>query len=111
MKNLYFIMLIAFLFVACQSQPKKADEKQANANVQWVDVKLHVEGMHCTDCEQSIAKGVNELAGIDSISANHLDSTAFVRYDPSKTDLDRISKAIELRGYHVVGPVAKNMVQ
>jgi copper chaperone CopZ len=61
-----------------------------------------VEGMTCTECEQSIAKGVNELAGIDSISANHLDSTAFVRFDASKTDLEKISKAIEGRGYQVV---------
>lgn len=111
MKKLLFILLTAAIFSACQSQQKKTDDKQANASVQLVDVKLRVEGMHCTDCEQSIAKGVNELAGIDSISANHLDSTAFVRFDPSKTDLAQISKAIELRGYHVVEPAQKNPVQ
>jgi len=59
--------------------------------------------MHCDDCEASIAKGVNELAGIDSISANHEDSTAFVRFDSNKTSLKDISKAIEGRGF-VVAP-------
>jgi copper chaperone CopZ len=111
MKKLLFIFITAAVFTACQSQQKKTDEKQANAFVQLVDVKLRVEGMHCTDCEQSIAKGVKELTGIDSVSANHLDSSAFVRFDPSKTDLAQISKAIELRGYHVVEPAPKNPVQ
>lgn len=111
MKKLFFILLTAAIFTACQSQQKKTDDKQANASVQFVDVKLRVDGMHCTDCEKSIAKGVNELAGIDSISANHLDSTAFVRYDPSKTDLAQISKAIELRGYHVVSDANKPNIQ
>lgn len=66
-----------------------------------VEANLKVEGMHCDDCEASIAKGVTELAGIDSISANHEDSTAFVRFDASKTDLEKISEAIEKRGFHV----------
>lgn len=111
MKKLLVILFAAALLTACQAPQKKADDKKANASVQLVDIKLRVEGMHCTDCEQSIARGVHELAGIDSISANHLDSTAFVRYDPSKTDLAQISKAIELRGYHVVEPAQKNAVQ
>lgn len=105
------MLFVTAVFTACQAPQKKDGDKQANASVRLVDVKLRVEGMHCTDCEQSIARGVNELAGIDSISANHLDSTAFVRYDPSKTDLAQISKAIELRGYHVVEPAQKNPVQ
>ena len=66
-----------------------------------VEANLRVEGMHCDDCENSIAKGVTELAGIDSISANHEDSTAFVRFDSNKTNIAEISKVIEERGFHV----------
>lgn len=50
MKKLLLILFAAAVFTACQSQQKKTDEKQANASVQLVDVKLHVAGMHCTDC-------------------------------------------------------------
>lgn len=99
MKQLLFILLAAGLLAACNSTTKPAGK----AIVQPVMVENHlrVEGMHCDDCEASIAKGVNELAGIDSISANHEDSTAFVRFDSNKTNLAEITKAIEERGFLV----------
>ena len=93
-------ILIAFLtlsIVACT--PKQAPKEKA-APV-FVEANLKVEGMSCDGCELTIAKGVNLLAGIDSISANHLDSTAFVRFDSTQTNLNEIYKAIEDRGYVV----------
>ena len=98
MKQVLFIVLVLLAFSSCNSPQKTAEKAQAPV---MVEAKLKVEGMTCTECEASIAKGVNELAGIDSISANHLDSTAFVRFDSNKTSLKDISKAIEGRGYVV----------
>jgi copper chaperone len=98
MKQALFIILITLAFGACNSRKKTADKAQTPV---IVEAKLRVEGMHCDDCEASIAKGVNELAGIDSISANHEDSTAFVRFDSNKTSLKEISKVIEERGFVV----------
>jgi len=98
MKQILFIVLILLAFSSCNSPQKTAEKAQAPV---MVEAKLKVEGMTCTECEASIAKGVNELAGIDSISADHLDSTAFVRFDSNKTNLKDISKAIEGRGYVV----------
>jgi copper chaperone CopZ len=98
MKKALFIAFAALALGACNSPQKTAEKAQAPV---MVEAKLRVEGMHCDDCEASIAKGVNELAGIDSISANHLDSTAFVRFDSNKTNLKEISKAIEGRGFVV----------
>jgi len=89
-------ILLASLFACSPKQAAKTDAKPV-----VVEAKLRVEGMHCDDCEASIAKGVNQLAGIDSISANHEDSTAFVRFDSNKTNVAEISKAIEERGFHV----------
>ena len=96
MKNLAFTLLTAGLLAACGSAPKTQDKAPV-----VVEAHLRVEGMHCDDCELSIAKGVKQLAGIDSISANHEDSTAFVRFDSNKTNLAEISKAIEERGFHI----------
>lgn len=109
MKKILFIFLVAGVaFTSCQSPKQKTDTNKtpvvASASV---EATLRVEGMTCTECEQSIAKGVKQLPGIDSISANHLDSTAFVRFDPSKTDLSKISAAIEGRGYHVAKAIKK----
>ena len=91
MKQALFIALATLTLGACNSPQKSADK----------EASLKVEGMHCDDCEASIAKGVNELAGIDSISANHMDSTAYVRFDSNKTSMKDISKAIEGRGFVV----------
>jgi copper chaperone CopZ len=99
MKQVLFILLATLAFDACNSPQKTADKAQAAPVM--VEAKLRVEGMHCDDCEASIAKGVNALAGIDSISANHEDSTAFVRFNSNKTSLKDISKAIEDRGFVV----------
>jgi copper chaperone CopZ len=97
MKQIFLIVTLALSMSACTS---KQVPKQATAPV-IVEVNLKVEGMTCDDCEASIAKGVNALSGIDSISANHEDSTAFVRFDSNKTNLKEISKAIEGRGFVV----------
>ncbi len=98
MKKIAFTLLAAGLLGACSSPPKTAEKTAAPV---IVEANLRVEGMHCDDCEASIAKGVNQLAGIDSISANHEDSTAFVRYNSSETDLAKIKAAIEERGFVV----------
>jgi copper chaperone CopZ len=95
-KSIFALILFVSLGACTTKQAPKAEAQPI-----MVEAKLHVEGMHCDDCEASIAKGVNGLAGIDSISANHEDSTAFVRFDSNKTNLKNISKAIEGRGYIV----------
>lgn len=99
MKQVLFIAFISILFSACSPKQHTADKEKTPAVM--VEMTIKVDGMTCTECEQSIAKGVNELAGIDSISANHLDSTAFVRFDSTKTNLREISAAIAKRGYEV----------
>lgn len=97
MKNLILIISLVLGMAACT--PKQAPKEKAAPVM--VEAKLQVNGMHCDDCEASIAKGVTELAGIDSISANHEDSTAYVRFDSNQTNLKDITKAIEDRGFIV----------
>lgn len=98
MKQIILITILALSVVACS--PKQTPKEKAAPVL--VEANLKVEGMTCDECELSIAKGVNQLTGIDSISANHEDSTAFVRFDSTKTDLKKISAAIDDRGFHVV---------
>lgn len=95
-----FILIAALTLIMAACAPKQAPKEKA-APV-FIEANLKVEGMSCDGCELTIAKGVNLLAGIDSISANHEDSTAFVRFDSTQTNLKEISKAIEERGYVVV---------
>ncbi len=99
MKQVLFIAFISIVLSACAPKQHTADKEKTP--VVMVEMNLKVEGMTCDECEASIQKGVTELAGIDSISANHLDSTAFVRFDSTKTNLKEITAAIAKRGYEV----------
>lgn len=99
MKNIFFIAFISFLFAGCSSKQPKVEKETTSA--QLVEMELEIQGMTCDDCEASIQTGVNELPGIDSISANYEDSTAYVRFDSTKTNLPEITAAIAKRGFTV----------
>jgi len=98
--TILFALSIALL-TACSNSAKQATEQSQQATAEPVEVTYHVEGMTCDHCEQSIQKGVSELPGVQSVEANHEDSTTVVIYDPSKTDSTAIVEAIEKRGYTV----------
>ncbi len=97
-----FSFFIALFTVGCNQKNVKTTPGETEQKVAEVEFVYHVEGMTCDHCEQSIQKGVNELAGITLIEANHEDSTAHVVYDPAQTNANEIIVAIEKRGYHVV---------
>lgn len=101
MKKLFFLLVI-FAFVSCQSGNKNSNnEKSVAEPVETVEVTVNISGMHCDMCVASIKKGVSELAGIASVEVSLSDSTAIVKFDASKTDLDKIEKAIVKRGYSI----------
>jgi len=101
MKKLIYLAFV-IVFTACNSANKPAQTEQTETKtVAMTEAKIHVSGMHCDNCVASVTKGINELPGIDSVSVSLSDSTAFVIFDPSKADIEKISEAIEARGYTV----------
>jgi len=99
MRKLIYLALV-FVFVACSSGNKPVQSEQpAVTTVALTETKIHVSGMHCENCVASVTKGINELAGIDSVLVTLSDSTAVVSFDPAKVDFEKITKAIEARGY------------
>lgn len=99
MKKVLFIAFIGLLSSACSPKQPKIEKEITSA--QLVEMELEIKGMTCDDCEASIQKGVSELPGVDSISANYEDSTAYVRFDSTKTNIAAISQAIAKRGFEV----------
>lgn len=104
MKKLLILVLVIAGFAACQSGNKNAKTEQAaDKPVQVVETTINIGGMDCDMCVKSVEKGVNELAGIQSVQVSLNDSNAVVKYDASKVQLAEIEKAIEKRGYKVKG--------
>ncbi len=55
--------------------------------------------MTCEGCASQIAKRVAKLKGVIKAEVSYTKGTATVSYDPAKTDVPTIRKAIEQLGY------------
>jgi copper chaperone len=102
MKNLFFIVLVAALIASCSGKSVKPGDAAASALASKT-VTLSVEGMTCTGCENTIQEAVTKIDGVTAIKASHLDSTAVVTFDPSKTSIADIGSAITEAGYEYKG--------
>jgi copper chaperone CopZ len=104
MKNLLFIALIAAFFAGCAGKTTTTDNAaEATATAANKTVVLAIEGMTCTGCENTIQESVTKIAGVTEIKASHLDSTAVVSFDSTKTNLAAIGDAITEAGYMYKG--------
>ena len=101
MKTLISILAIFLVTITSCNQANVKETEQTVPSAP-IEITYHIEGMTCTDCENSIKKGVNELEGIVSVEASFEDSVAHLVYDQSKTNEEEIIAAIEKRGYSVV---------
>ncbi len=101
MKNLLFIALIAAFFAGCAGKTTTTDNAaQSTATaVANKTVVLAIEGMTCTGCENTVQESVTKISGVTEIKASHLDSTAVVSFDSTKTSLAAIGDAITEAGY------------
>jgi copper ion binding protein len=103
MKNLIFIAIIAAFITGCSGKSTSTDKAQATVAVADKTVTLAIEGMTCTGCENTIQEAVTKIDGVKSIKASHLDSTAVVSFDASKTSIAAIGEAITEAGYEFKG--------
>ena len=64
-------------------------------------VKLRVEGMSCSHCENAVKKAVGALQGVNSVEVSLSEKTVAVEFDAAKVSLDEIKEAIDDQGYEV----------
>jgi len=61
--------------------------------------KFKAKGMHCTSCEVLIEENVNKIHGVNSIKMDYTTETGEVSFDSDKTNIKKIFKIIEKKGY------------
>ena len=66
-------------------------------------VVLEVGGLHWATSEAVVEQALGRRPGVLEVSANTLNQTALVTYDPSKTSVDQLSSWIRDCGYHCAG--------
>ena len=63
---------------------------------------IHVEGMTCGHCIETVTQAVNSIAGISQVSVDLDNKLVRVDFDESRTSLDTVSSKITEVGFEVV---------
>jgi copper chaperone CopZ len=102
MKKILSLMVTIALFASCNQSGQKAESTQ-EINVAAVKtIELHVTGMTCEGCENTVMEAVNGLEGVTASKASHLDELTSVSFDTTLVSIEKISETINELGYTVV---------
>lgn len=65
------------------------------------DVKLKIEGMHCTGCSTRLEKVLNNVDGVESAKVSLEDKKADIKYDEAQVNESELKEVIEDAGFKV----------
>lgn len=71
----------------------------ATNNTHIQTVKLNIEGMVCSGCEENINHFVNKINGVTNVTTSFERGTSIIEFDTTKTNVDEIKKVIQSKGY------------
>ncbi len=64
-------------------------------------LRLQVQGMNCSGCEQRISTALRRLDGVVEATADHVSGEVRLRFDPASTHRGAVVDRIVLAGYTV----------
>jgi len=62
-------------------------------------VEFKVDGMDCQGCVKSVTRMLSGLAGVEKVDVSLEEGKARVSYDPAKSAVADMKKAVERAGY------------
>ena len=99
--TVFAMVMLAFPYYSSIFYPEVTKNVVAANTSQVRNIKLEIEGMTCTSCEEHINYEVNKLAGVAETKSSYKAGEAIVKYDPAKTSKEEIINAINATGYKV----------
>ena len=63
------------------------------------EVKLNIEGMHCTGCSTRLEKVLNNVDGVESVKVSLEEKKANIKYDETQVNESELKEAIEDAGF------------
>lgn len=96
------ILIIALSLLTLTFAANAQDSKKSKIS----EVKLSV-NLHCDNCKQRIEKNIPFEKGIKDLDVNLDDKTVTVKYDNTKTDVEKIKASITKLGYTAEVAAAK----
>jgi copper chaperone CopZ len=93
--TVFAVILLAFPYYSGLLLP----ENQANTIVVKKDnifeANLHIEGMTCTGCENSVNYALKSKAGVVEATSDYKTGIALVKFDRTRVSLDKLARSIE----------------
>lgn len=68
------------------------------------NITLPVQGMTCASCVARVERTLKKFDGVEVANVNLATETVALTYDPTRTSLETLAKAVEESGYHLVLP-------
>ena len=65
------------------------------------EVKLNIEGMHCTGCSTRLEKVLNNVDGVESAKVSLEEKKADIKYDETQISEKELIEAFEDAGFKV----------
>lgn len=62
-------------------------------------VTLHIEGMACGGCANTVRQVIRAMEGVADAEVSHAEGSASVRFDPVKLSPQEIADAVSAAGY------------
>ena len=62
-------------------------------------IDLKVEGMDCEGCVKSVTRMLAGVPGVEKVNVSLAEGKASVTYDPAKSDVAQMKRAVERAGY------------
>ena len=63
------------------------------------EVKLNIEGMHCTGCSTRLEKVLNNTDGVEKATVSFEQKQAIITYNENQIDIEQIKQAIQDAGF------------
>lgn len=99
----YLLALVTLMVFACKSPAPESSSETTTAEIeQEYNVKINIDGMTCTGCENSIESALINIEGIQAADANHTNSSALIALNGNAIDTVLIKKTITEAGYTYV---------
>ena len=65
------------------------------------EVKLNIEGMHCTGCSTRLEKVLNNVDGVEDAKVSLEEKKADIKYDETQVSEKELIEAVEDAGFKV----------
>lgn len=62
---------------------------------------INIKGMTCGGCSSSVTRVLSAIAGVSEVNVSLEHANAEVTFDPSKTNIETLHKAIDGAGFEV----------